>query len=681
MNLNKIGSPRKLDKEKLAPIDTEIGIKYITDAEENIPTEEFESIKYPFPEFNPPQSAFYNIKEENANFIVCAATSAGKTVIAEMAKQGKFLYLSPLKAITEEKKDLWSDSKHAWSGLDVSIMTGDYTLTPSRVQELRQADIITLTSEMLDSRTRNINTERNDWLLDINTLVVDEFHLLGYKNRGDKLESALIRFSAQNPRVRIVALSATMTNTNVLAQWVSRLNGKSTYVINSTYRPVKLEKHYIQYNTKGSYGMRQTSIAEGAMNIIYSHPEDKIILFSHTKKMGRMMMNMLRDAGYQTEFHNADLGLQARKDLQERFSDKSRKGLRILIATSTLAWGVNTPADVVISLGIHRGIDLVDPMDIQQMVGRAGRIGFSNNPVGHAYVLLPENKFNESITYCENIPPVISKLLESDILCFHVLSEVFLKKVKNAETLMQWHSRSLAHFQGQPLTTSDAEEVLQTLTEIKMLRQNNKEYTITNLGKVSVFMYLSPFVVYDLYRNFNRLIQNNIPLNDVTFSWAFINTQEFREMFVSKTEYLNSLALTFAGKMQQYSIKVGTEISIYATALHSLINDSLNEVPIISIMKNTIARGQGRTVQAIKMIDSMYARWRIEGEIETYGIRMLYRAPERFVPLLRIPKIGLTRARKLYNAGIRSKQEFEQKKRTVRSIIGDTLASSIYDIL
>ena len=88
------------------------------------------------------------------------------------------------------------------------------------------------------------------------TLVIDEFHLLGYKDRGDKLESALIRFVGQNSNIRIIALSATMTNIEELATWISRLNNKDTYVINSIYRPVKLEKHYITYQGGGGYYAR-----------------------------------------------------------------------------------------------------------------------------------------------------------------------------------------------------------------------------------------------------------------------------------------------------------------------------------------------------------------------------------------------------------------------------------------
>ena len=185
----------------------------------NIPTKDIEDLTYPFSELNPPQSEFCVNRFLDANFIISARTSAGKTVIAELAKNGKLLYLSPLKAISQEKRDDWTSPLHPWSHLNVSITTGDYQLTAARTQEMRDADVIVMTSEMLDSRTRNLESEKNDWLLDISTLVIDEFHLIGYAGRGDKLESAVIRFTLMNPNCRLVCLSATMPNIEELGAW------------------------------------------------------------------------------------------------------------------------------------------------------------------------------------------------------------------------------------------------------------------------------------------------------------------------------------------------------------------------------------------------------------------------------------------------------------------------------
>ena len=60
-------------------------------------------------------------------------------------------------------------------------------------KELENANIIIMTSEMLNSRCRNYAAENNEFLKDVGTLVVDESHLLTVPNRGDHLEVGLMR--------------------------------------------------------------------------------------------------------------------------------------------------------------------------------------------------------------------------------------------------------------------------------------------------------------------------------------------------------------------------------------------------------------------------------------------------------------------------------------------------------
>src|SRR3990167_6169348 len=143
----------------------------------------FKLKEFAFDNFNPVQSESFAYYGSDVNLIVAAATSSGKTVVGEMfmadsiAKGKKAIYLSPLKAVSQEKYDTWRTDR-SWSKKNISIVTGDYLLTETRKAELRRAHIIVLTSEMLDSRTRRIHVEKNDWLLEAGTLVVDEAHLL-----------------------------------------------------------------------------------------------------------------------------------------------------------------------------------------------------------------------------------------------------------------------------------------------------------------------------------------------------------------------------------------------------------------------------------------------------------------------------------------------------------------------
>ena len=99
---------------------------------------------------------------------------------------------------------------------------------------------------------------------------------------------------------------------------------------------------------------------------------EKCLLFVHDKTTGKELVRQLRGEGVVTEFHNADAPKDTRKRIESEFKDPMGK-IRVLVATSTLAWGVNVPAKNAIIVGTTRGINQVDLADIHQMAGRAGR--------------------------------------------------------------------------------------------------------------------------------------------------------------------------------------------------------------------------------------------------------------------------------------------------------------------
>ena len=321
-------------------------VKLLPDQTQLIETSEFPSYaKFPFKTFNPVQSRVLEIHDKDANAIIAAATSAGKTVCAEMMmshevrrRGGKAMYLAPLRALAKEKIDDWTDKSHHFGDLNLSICTGDYRLTPERRKELESANQILMTSEMLNSRCRNFKSEQNNWLKDVGTLVVDEAHLLTVPGRGDHLEVGLMKFSQIAPNARIVFLSATMPNVKQLAEWVSySLTQKDTYLINSKFRPCPLGIHYETYYDRGSYDDKELEKVNAALQIVMEYPDDKFLVFVHTKRTGQLMKKWLTEAGIKCEYHNADLEKSKRHKVEKDFRED--KGMRVIVATSTLAWG------------------------------------------------------------------------------------------------------------------------------------------------------------------------------------------------------------------------------------------------------------------------------------------------------------------------------------------------------
>ena len=177
---------------------------------------------------------------EGRNLVLASPTASGKTLIAELCglkhvleKKGKVVYLSPLRALANEKHDEFkkytSIRKTNGKRVSVGISTGDYDSGDSW---LGRYDIIVTTNEKADSLLRH----RIKWMDDISLVVADEVHLLNDGDRGPTLEIVLARLMQVNPAIQVLALSATINNVAEIAGW---LNAK--YVV-TEWRPICLKE-------------------------------------------------------------------------------------------------------------------------------------------------------------------------------------------------------------------------------------------------------------------------------------------------------------------------------------------------------------------------------------------------------------------------------------------------------
>ena len=337
---------KELKKEIITqPKDLQIGRATKADTSELASTNGY---PYKFEHFNPVQTAMLPYRATDCNVLISAATSAGKTICAEIIMDEvlragmRVVYLSPLKALTREKYEDWQER---YSEEKISILTGDFTLTDKRKAELHKASIIVMTSEMADSRTRRMLAEKNFWLREVGVIVVDESHIITTE-RGHAVESGLMRFTSINKKARVVLLSATMKNTEELGSWLTKMNGKPTQIIASEWRPVDLYLHLQEYvpivNSHGGedhLATRDVKIG-WAVKLVAKKPNEKFLIFVHDKSSGREIVRRINSEAGTTvaKFHNADLELHERIEVEDSF-EKRDGGLRILVSTSTLAWG------------------------------------------------------------------------------------------------------------------------------------------------------------------------------------------------------------------------------------------------------------------------------------------------------------------------------------------------------
>jgi len=201
---------------------------------------------YPFPEtlfeiyrargidelYPPQEQAVRAGLLEGRNILAAVPTASGKTLIAELAmvrsvlEGGKALYIVPLRALATEKYNEFSHL--APLGLKVGISTGDFDV---RDESLGECDIVVATCEKVDSLIRN----GTSWIGGITCLVVDEIHHIDSSTRGPTLEMTVAKLRALLD-MQIVALSATVENTDEIAAWLDAA------CVVSDWRPVPLKE-------------------------------------------------------------------------------------------------------------------------------------------------------------------------------------------------------------------------------------------------------------------------------------------------------------------------------------------------------------------------------------------------------------------------------------------------------
>ncbi|GAB3299891.1 DEAD/DEAH box helicase [Epidermidibacterium keratini] len=165
--------------------------------------------------------------------LVCAPTGAGKTIVGEfavhlaLAEGSSCAYTTPIKALSNQK---YADLVRRYGPEQVGLLTGDNSINPS-------APILVMTTEVL----RNMLYVGSETIDRLRYVVMDEVHYLADRFRGAVWEEVIIHLPEQ---VRLVSLSATVSNSEEFGQWLQSVRG-DTAVIVSDERPVPLWQHML----------------------------------------------------------------------------------------------------------------------------------------------------------------------------------------------------------------------------------------------------------------------------------------------------------------------------------------------------------------------------------------------------------------------------------------------------
>lgn len=663
----------------------------IYEREDVVKTAKFPYGTFPFEKFSPVQSGLFDVYDKDANFIIAIPTGAGKTVCAEMvmahevrARKNKAIYLSPLKALSKEKLDDWLEEHH-FSDLKVAIMTGDYRTSKG---DLNEADIVVMTCEMLNSFSRNIKSEKNKWLQRVGLVAIDESHIIGEEGRGDHLENGIIKLSGANPNCRWLMLSATMPNVGEVGRWLHHLTGRSTYLLESNYRPAKLNIHYEKY-MDNAFGYEENELRKVhiATELVKKHPNDKFICFVHTKKTGEMLLQRLTQAGIRCDYHNANLAKEKRVKIEKEF--RSDSDLRVVVATSGLAQGLNMPARRVVILGVHSGLREVKPQMIIQMAGRAGRPQYDKE--GDAYILLPMRRFDEHVKRLKEPIYIQSQMAEPKVLAFHLISEIHHGGIKCLDDVFDWYQLTLAHFQKKKLDENAVEQVIKNLIYSGCIKEEDDgTFKVTPTGMVASMFYYSPFDIADLYKNFNKLFDTQMADHDYYLAMALANTDSNRQQIVNSAE---------KQEMEEFVREVsGTKIertlspkqpftagAMKAGYAYWMLMQGKSSANFNNAMTN-LQMDFGRVGEVLTALDSMAGKWEEGQFFKRLGLRMTYGVPMELVELCQLKGIGKVKANRLYSAGLRELTDCTDRLKVIKALgcsdkVADELVNNAKSIL
>src|ERR671925_1039086 len=521
---------------------------------------------------------------DGKNILVTTPTASGKTLIAMMAivkviERGlKAVYLTPLRALASEKYDDLKILERLDLGsgrkIKVAVATGDYD---SSGKELASADVVVLTNEKMDTLFRH-NAE---WLGDVGLFVSDEVHLLGDRERGPTLEMMLTKIRRHYTQAQIVALSATVANSDEIADWLG------CELVESNWRPTKLVEGVYEYGTvKMSDGTKfqvDSSDASSAVDIAIDSLDGggQALIFAETRKRAASLAakaaegvyrrldkatkeqaarasSEILDRGDDSEltktlaqfvtkgvaFHHAGLGSSSREVVEDSF----KKGvIKLLTATPTLAAGVNLPARRVVIASILRydsdygGNVPISVLEYKQLCGRAGRPQYDTS--GDA-IIVSESSANAEELYDHYVlgspEPLRSQLSSDNAIRFHLLSTIATLPGMKKPEIHDLFARTLFARQYAGATVEfKVESALEYLEQEELVKSKNDRYIATEFGRRTSLLYVDPVTAVK-FRDALQKVERTAVARKHTLGFLYViaNSPDFYpKLSLRKTDY------------------------------------------------------------------------------------------------------------------------------------------------
>ncbi len=657
---------------------------------------------------------------DGKNLVVSSPTASGKTLIAEIGiistvRRGKkAVYVSPLRALTSEH---YREFKEKYPELRVAISTGDFDSADSWAKDY---DVIFTVYEKLDSLLRH----GAPWLADVGLLVVDEVHELD-SDRGPTIEVLLTRFLAFHS-AQILALSATIPNAPELAKWLG------AELVQSDWRPVSLKEGILYDKTVLFADGASLELDSDLKDDLSAFVEDtlkrgkQVLIFANTRKNAESIARRLRrlvaryarrksrlrqisdkilhalesptaqckelaeDVLNGVAFHHAGLVSAQREVVENAFR---RGDILVIVATPTLAAGVNLPAYRVLIHSVKRyggrGYEDILVREYKQMAGRAGRPKYDDH--GEA-VILARNLSQVDLLmeqYVFGTPEnIYSRLGVEPALRFHALSLIATRVTRSLDSLRSFFARSFYAFQYGDVSAVEAklDEIVEWLVKNGFIYPG-EDLRPTELGRKVAQLYIDPYTA----KGFVDFVRSP-RFGETPFLYLIVDTQEMRpypSVPRSQEGYYWQVAEEIAPELgiDLYSYEFDDFLFLNKLKLLLILREWVNETTEDKILENyDVSPGILRAYvsngewlfYALEEIAKLMDAKRVAKFAKIFQERIHYGVKEELLPLVRLRGIGRVRARKLYNAGFHTVHDIAgADPRVLAELIGPKTAKAL----
>ena len=678
-----------------------------------------------FRELHPPQAEAIPKALEGRNLVAAIPTASGKSLIGMIPAlrmlcqhAGRVLYIVPLKALAAEKRDDF-DVFYGRLGFKVHMSTGDLD---GEDRGLGDADVVVATSEKADSLLRH----GSPWMSGVRLVIADEIHMIHDPGRGPTLEVALTKMVRKIPDLQVIALSATISNSMDLANWLDAA------LVRSSWRPVPLrEGIYLGGEISFDDGsavqvpkarddleaLVEQTVEGGGQCLVFVNSRrsteavasrmSEMLAHGHARSLPPAVRSALEGDAETTDvgrklascvaggaaFHNAGLTYRQRRAVEEGFKAGE---IKCIVATPTLAAGINLPARRVIVRDTTRfengGNVPIPVMEVKQMCGRAGRPGY--DPYGEAVLVAKNERDADHLRedYIDrDTERVQSQLFSGNVIRTHILGILATGDADSEESIVDFLRHTFYGATSQMFGVENAVEgVVDFLEKEQMVRRQGGSIEVLPFGKRVSDLCIDPESASILRDAVMRIGDDT---EDILILLAAAMTPDVLGMYPKKCD--ESRMRAFESEHEDDLLVDPAELDDYLYDLFGsdlkvamVVDDWISEVPE-NTMTLEFGIGPGDIRSRIDMMDWMiYAMGEIAyifnppaiKKVRPLSTRIRYGVKEELMDLVSLRGVGRARARTLFDRGFRNRSEISASDPSVLASIpgiGPALAESM----